>query len=203
MRSAPTTERATWWRTPALRSAVTRFVVEVVKNSITARSSNEGEFETSTTTEAPSSTSGSPSPVSVLTPELGDAATASSSSARRQATTFEPIRPVPPMTTIFMGVPYLCRDALASAASGLALLWVAGATRDCWFCAGGGALSPLGRPAGPSAERLTGAVRALSDGACARAPSLISVRAPGWLRVGDMMVDGVVPQIALRPPLFQ
>src|SRR5215211_552911 len=105
MRSAPTTERATWWRTPALRSAVTRFVVEVVKNSITARSSNEGEFETSTTTEAPSSTSGSPSPVSVLTPELGDAATASSSSARRQATTFEPIRPVPPMTTILMGVP--------------------------------------------------------------------------------------------------
>src|SRR4051794_19739115 len=26
---------------------------------------------------------------------------------------------------------------------------------------------------------------------CARAPSLISVRDPGWLRVGDMMGDGV------------
>ena len=28
---------------------------------------------------------------------------------------------------------------------------------------------------------------------CARAPSLISVHDPGWLRVGDMMVDGVIP----------
>jgi hypothetical protein len=27
---------------------------------------------------------------------------------------------------------------------------------------------------------------------CARTPSLISVRDPGWLRVGDMMVDGVI-----------
>jgi hypothetical protein len=26
---------------------------------------------------------------------------------------------------------------------------------------------------------------------CARAPSLILVRDPGWLRVGDMMFDGV------------
>jgi hypothetical protein len=35
---------------------------------------------------------------------------------------------------------------------------------------------------------------------CARAPSLISVRGPGWFRVGDMMVDGVIPLgEALRP----
>ena len=37
-----------------------------------------------------------------LTPVSSDAATASSPSFARQATTFEPIRPVPPMTTIFM-----------------------------------------------------------------------------------------------------
>jgi hypothetical protein len=35
---------------------------------------------------------------------------------------------------------------------------------------------------------------------CARAPSLISVCDPGWLRIGDMMVDGVVPLgDAVRP----
>lgn len=35
---------------------------------------------------------------------------------------------------------------------------------------------------------------------CARAPSLISVRGPELLRVGDMMVDGVIPlREALRP----
>jgi len=35
---------------------------------------------------------------------------------------------------------------------------------------------------------------------CARAPSLISVHDPGLLRVGDMMVDGVIPLgEALRP----
>ena len=28
---------------------------------------------------------------------------------------------------------------------------------------------------------------------CARALSLISVLDPGWLRAGDMMVDGVIP----------
>jgi hypothetical protein len=75
--------------------------------------------------------------------------------------------------------PYLCRDALARAASGLSLLLVAIATCDCRSSAGGGALSPLGRPAGPSAKRLTGTVAALSDGGCARAPGLIWVRGPG------------------------
>jgi hypothetical protein len=35
---------------------------------------------------------------------------------------------------------------------------------------------------------------------CARAPSLISVRDPELLRIGDMMVDGVIPLgEALRP----
>ena len=35
---------------------------------------------------------------------------------------------------------------------------------------------------------------------CARAPSLISVHDPGCFRVGDMMVDGVIPLgEALRP----
>jgi hypothetical protein len=33
---------------------------------------------------------------------------------------------------------------------------------------------------------------------CARTPSLISVRDPGWLRVGDMMGDGVFRD-AVRP----
>ena len=28
---------------------------------------------------------------------------------------------------------------------------------------------------------------------CARAPSRISVRDPGWFRGGEMMVDGVIP----------
>ena len=30
-------------------------------------------------------------------------------------------------------------------------------------------------------------------GVCARAPSRISVRDPGWLGGGEMMVDGVIP----------
>jgi hypothetical protein len=43
-----------------------------------------------------------PSPVMVLTPLLGGAARTSWPPWRRIATVFEPIRPVPPMTTIFM-----------------------------------------------------------------------------------------------------
>jgi hypothetical protein len=46
------------------------------KNSIAA-SSSVGEFDTSTTTEAPASTSGRPSPVNVFTPVDGAAGTAS------------------------------------------------------------------------------------------------------------------------------
>ncbi|MBB5781322.1 hypothetical protein [Nonomuraea jabiensis] len=45
----------------------------LTKNSSTAARSNDGEFDTSTTTCAPAS----PSPVSVLTPVFGAAATAS------------------------------------------------------------------------------------------------------------------------------
>jgi hypothetical protein len=47
----------------------------------------------------------SPSPVMVLIPLLGEAATTSWPPWRRMATVFEPIRPVPPMTTIFMVYP--------------------------------------------------------------------------------------------------
>src|SRR6516165_9940718 len=51
---------------------------------------------------APARASLSPSPVMVLTPLLGEAATTSWPRWRRMATVFEPIRPVPPMTMIFM-----------------------------------------------------------------------------------------------------
>ena len=47
-------------------------------------------------------TASRPSPVMVLTPLLGEAAMTSWPPWRRMATDFEPIRPVPPMTTIFM-----------------------------------------------------------------------------------------------------
>src|SRR6202008_2305860 len=83
-------------------SAPRRLRVEVSKNFSTASSSQEGEFDTSTPTEAPFSTSASPSPVIVLTPELGDAAIASCPCSRSLLTSFEPISPLPPITTIFM-----------------------------------------------------------------------------------------------------
>jgi hypothetical protein len=51
--------------------------VDVSKDFITSASSQEGAFVTSTTTAAPFSASASPSPVTVLTPELGEAAIAS------------------------------------------------------------------------------------------------------------------------------
>ena len=51
------------------------------------------------------SASARPSPVMVLTPVFGDAATTSWPLSVSFRTTFEPIRPVPPMTTIFMGSP--------------------------------------------------------------------------------------------------
>src|SRR6201987_1471138 len=79
-----------------------RLRVDVSKNFSTAESSQDGEFDTSTTTEAPFSTSASPSPVSVLTPVLGAAATASCPCSRSLLTSFDPMRPVPPITTIFM-----------------------------------------------------------------------------------------------------
>ena len=56
----------------------------------------------SITTCVPAMASLSPSPVMVLMPFWGEAATTSWPPWRRMATVFEPIRPVPPMTTIFM-----------------------------------------------------------------------------------------------------
>lgn len=81
--------------------------MDVSKNSSTAASSNDGEFDTSTTTSAPVSASATPSPVRVFTPVFGDAGTASWSWAPRRSTSLEPMRPLPPMTTIFMVEPLL------------------------------------------------------------------------------------------------
>ena len=83
-------------------AAASKLVVDFVKNSITGPSSNEGELDTSTTTSAAVRASATPSPVSVLTPVLGDAATASSPWSLSLSTTFDPSIPVPPITTIFM-----------------------------------------------------------------------------------------------------
>src|SRR5205809_2132032 len=100
-------DSATWCRTPAAASAARRLRPEVSKNSSTALSSNEGELARSITTCVPAMASLRPSPVMVLTPVLGEAATTSWPPWRRMATVFEPIRPVPPMTTIFMVYPPL------------------------------------------------------------------------------------------------
>src|SRR5262245_28719385 len=102
MRSAPTTDSATWCFTPAAASAARMLRVDVSKNSRTALSSNEGEFVTSTTTSAPASASDSPSPVRVLTPEEGEADTASWPAPRSRGASFLPMSPLPPITTILM-----------------------------------------------------------------------------------------------------
>ena len=81
--------------------------MEVRKNSSTASSANDGEFDTSTTTAAPSSTSASPSPVSVFTPVFGAAGTASWPCSPSLATSFDPISPVPPITTTFTTYPFI------------------------------------------------------------------------------------------------
>src|SRR5215475_2421889 len=108
-------DSATWCRTPAAASAARRLRPEVSKNSSTALSSNEGELARSITTCAPAMACLSPSPVMVLTPEFGEAATTSWLRWRRIATVFEPIRPVPPMTTIFMVYPPNKRSVLPGA----------------------------------------------------------------------------------------
>jgi hypothetical protein len=70
--------------------------------------------------------------------------------------------------------PYLCRIPVSSAGTGF--------EGTDWFGAGG------------ACGRLEVWF------VCARAPSLISVHGPGWFRVGDMMVDGVIPLgEAMRP----
>src|ERR1044071_1748954 len=95
-------ESATWCRTPAAASAAERFRREGSQNSSTALSSNEGELARSITTCVPAMASLRPWPVMVLTPVLGEAATTSWPPWRRIGAVFEPIRPVPPITTIFM-----------------------------------------------------------------------------------------------------
>src|SRR6266851_4532383 len=105
-------ESATWCRTPATSSAASRLRPEVSKNSSTALSSNEGELARSITTCVPAMASLRPSPVRLLTPVLGEAATTSWPRWRRIATVFEPIRPVPPIATIFI-VYLLVRSPLA------------------------------------------------------------------------------------------
>src|SRR5262249_54223947 len=95
-------DSATWCRTPAAASAGRRLRPAVSKNSSTALSSNDGELARSITTCAPATASLTPSPVMVLIPLLGEAATTSWPPWRRMETVFEPIRPVPPITTIFM-----------------------------------------------------------------------------------------------------
>src|SRR5262245_22854823 len=102
MRSAPTTDSAAWCLTPAAASAASRFRVDRSKNSITAASSQDGEFVTSTTAWAPASASASPSPVRALTPEEGEAETASWPPWRSRGISFLPMSPLPPITTIFM-----------------------------------------------------------------------------------------------------
>src|SRR5947199_8575219 len=67
-------DSATWCRTPAAAAAARRLRPEVSKNSSTALSSNEGELARSITTCAPAMASLRPSPVMVLTPLLGEAA---------------------------------------------------------------------------------------------------------------------------------
>src|SRR6267378_3639438 len=95
-------DSATWCRTPAAASAARRLRPEVSKNFSTALSSNEGELARSITTCVPAMASLRPSPVMVSTPVFGEAATTSWLRWRRMATVFEPIKPVPPMTTIFI-----------------------------------------------------------------------------------------------------
>jgi len=107
VRSIPTMDRATWCRTPAAASAARRFRPDVSKNSSTALSSNEGELARSITTCAPAMASLSPSPVMVLTPVFGAAAIASCPFCFSFSTTFDPIKPVPPITTIFMTSPLM------------------------------------------------------------------------------------------------
>src|SRR3954453_18817195 len=82
-------------------AAASRLRVEVWKNFRTASSSHDGELETSMIVAAPATAAPRPSPVIVLTPVLGVAASASWPCSPSKVTSFEPINPVPPMTTIF------------------------------------------------------------------------------------------------------
>src|SRR5205809_8118263 len=76
-RSVPTTDSATRCLIPAAAPYLRRLRVDVSKKFMTAASSKEGEFDTSTTTDAPFRTSAKHSHVRVFMPELGDAEAAS------------------------------------------------------------------------------------------------------------------------------
>src|SRR5947209_7014328 len=91
-----------WWPTPASRSAASKLRDEVVKNPMTASSSQTGAFDTSTTASAPTITSARPSPVIVSTPVEGEAGSGSCPWATSRRTTLRPISPLPPMTTTLM-----------------------------------------------------------------------------------------------------
>src|ERR1700730_1153846 len=93
-------ESATWCRTPGAASGARMLRPEGAQNSTNALASNEGELARQITTCVPDMAPLRPSPVMVLTPVLGEAATTSWPPWRRMATVLEPIRPVPPITTI-------------------------------------------------------------------------------------------------------
>src|SRR5687768_5897300 len=89
--------------------------VDVSKNSSTALSSHDGAFVTSTTTSAPASAAARPSPVMVLTPDDGEADTASWPRLLRRGISFFPMSPLPPITTIFMLDLLECRPDIGGA----------------------------------------------------------------------------------------
>lgn len=103
-------------RTPARVSDSRRLRPEVSKNVSAAPASNDWDPTTSTTTSASSTASRSPSPVMVSIPVLGDAGTTWWPAPRRMATALDPIRPVPPTTTIFMRLPPRSRPTLSATA---------------------------------------------------------------------------------------
>jgi hypothetical protein len=66
-------------------------VMDDVSTGFPAASSNDGEFDTSTTTDAPVSASRKPSPVTAFTSVEGAAATASSPCSVNASTNFGPV----------------------------------------------------------------------------------------------------------------
>ena len=96
-------------------------MVDLVKKSRTASSSKDGEFDTSTTVEAPVTTSSSPSPVTVFTPDWGAAMATSWPCSPNLPDSLVPMRPVPPTTTIFMSFP---SESFRTSRSGFATMTV-------------------------------------------------------------------------------
>src|SRR3569623_3353325 len=86
---------------PSSRVASSAMPPTTSKKAIAALCSKDGELATSTTTCVPAKALASPSPVTVLTPVDGEAGRTSWPRWRSRATTREPMRPEPPITTIF------------------------------------------------------------------------------------------------------